>query len=135
MLSIDKLTTVSEANRISARQLVDATLESHEKLMRVNLDATQDLLKTGGEQLKEAYGEMARFRPEDAWPTMMINLLRRGTAHHLSLIEVTKRMQRDFACAVEENLRVFRDGSLDVVEKLNTATQDTKRRGRNQATA
>lgn len=118
MLPIEQLKTMSETSRTATIQLAEAALEGQEKIIRVNIDAIQEFIKTGGEQLKESCSDMAQTHPLQAWPQVVMGNIQRSTALNLSLIEITRRMQQELACVVEENLRTLRDGTLDAVEKF-----------------
>ena len=86
-------------------------------MIRVNIDAMQEFIKAGGDQIKESCSDMALLDSSKVWPKVVMDNIQRGTALNLSLIEITRRMQQELTCAVEENLRVLRDGTLEAVEE------------------
>ena len=69
----------------------------------------------------------------EAWPQVIMGNIQRSTALNLNLIEITRRMQQELACAVEEHLRALRDGTLDAVDQyaaVAKAPQNTGRKAR-----
>lgn len=117
MLQFEQLKAMSETSRNASRQLTEATLEGQEKMMRVNIDAMQEFIKASGDQIKETCSDIAQADPTKAWPQVVMGNIQRNTALNLSLIEITRRMQQELACVVEENLRALRDGTLDAVQE------------------
>ncbi|HEX6733204.1 MAG TPA: hypothetical protein VF096_00210 [Azonexus sp.] len=126
MLQFEQLNALSESSRNASRQLTQTTLEGQEKLVRVNIDAMQEFIKAGGEQIKESYSDIALIDPTRVWPQVMIGNIQRGTALNLSLIEITRRMQQELTCVVEDNLRALRDGTIEAAAGLG-AVGDAKK--------
>lgn len=115
MLQLAQLNAMSETSRNASRQLAQATLEGQERMIRVNIDAMQEFIKAGGDQIKETCSDMALIDSTQIWPQVVMGNIQRGTALNLSLIEITRRMQQELTYAVEENLRALRDGTLEAV--------------------
>lgn len=121
MLPIQQFKLMTETSRNATRQLAEAALEGQEKMVRVNIDAIQELFRTSGDSLKETCAEMAQVYPGDAWPKVVMDNIQRGTALNLSLIELGKRTQQELACVFEEHLRAMRNGTLDAIDKYAVA--------------
>lgn len=119
MLSIDQLKNMSEASRNSALQMAEAALEGQEKMIRMNINAIQEFIKVGGEQFKEGCSEMTQRYSVEAWPRVIMGNIQRGTVLNLSWLEITNRMQRELSCVLEENIRAFSNGPLEVAEKYS----------------
>lgn len=117
MLQLEQLNALSETSRNASRQLAQTALEGQERMVRVNIDAMQEFIKAGGEQIKETCSDMALIDSAKIWPQVVMGNIQRGTALNLSLIEIARRMQQELTCAVEENLRAMRDGTLEAVEE------------------
>ncbi|HLO62276.1 MAG TPA: hypothetical protein VK165_04850 [Azonexus sp.] len=123
MLQFEQLSAMSETSRNATRQLAQATLEGQERMLRVNIDAMEEFIKAGGEQLKETCADMTLLDSAKIWPQVVMSNIQRSTALNLSLIEITRRMQLGLTCAVEENLRALRDGTLEAVEVYSAAAK------------
>lgn len=123
MLPIEQLKTMSETSRHATRQLAEVALEGHQKIARVNIDAIHEFIKTGSEQFKESCANLAQVDPAKGWPQVFIGNIQRSTALNLSMIEITRRLQQELACVVEEHLRALRNGTLDAVEKCVTVAK------------
>lgn len=117
MYPIEQLKSMSETTRKTTSRLAEVVLEGQEKMFRVNVDAAQEFLKTGGDQVKKSCSELAQVHPMEAWPGLIVENIQRNTDLNLTVIEITKHMQRELACVVEENLRALRDGTLEAVDK------------------
>ena len=117
MLQLEQLNAMSQTSRNVSRQLAQAALEGQDRMIRVNIDAMQEFIKAGSEQIKETCSDMALIDSSKVWPQIVMDNIQRGTALNLSLIAITRRMQQELTCAVEENLRVLRDGTLEAVEE------------------
>jgi hypothetical protein len=123
MLPIQQLKMMSETSRNATRQLAEAALEGQEKMVRVNIDAMQEFIRTGGEGLKETCSDMAQIYPVEAWPQVVMDNIQRSTALNLNLIELTKRTQQELAVVIEEHLRALRNGTLDAIDKYAVAAR------------
>lgn len=125
MLQFEQLNAMSETSRNASRHLAQATLEGQERMIRVNIDAMEEFIKAGGEQIKESCSDMALLDSTKVWPQVVMSNIQRSTALNLSLIEITRRMQLGLTCAVEENLRALRDGTLEAVEVYTAVAKNT----------
>lgn len=124
MYPIEQLQSMSETTRKATSRLAEVVLEGQEKMFRVNIDAAQEFLKTGGDQVKKTCSELTQAHPMETWPSLIIGNIQRNTELNLTVIEITKQMQRELACVVEENLRALRDGTLDAVDKYSVVVSD-----------
>lgn len=123
MFAIDNFKEISDTGRDAVRHFVSTSMESQEKIIRLNIDAIQDFVRVGSEQLKSGYSEISLADPINSWPQVMVGNIQRSTALNLGLIEISKRIQQELACVVEEHLRALRDGTLDAMDSCTGAAK------------
>lgn len=130
MSAIEKFTTLSATSRNTTQNLARLALEGQEKMIRLNIDNTKEFIQTSGEQLRKSFSEMNQIHSVEAWPKVIMNNIQRGTDFNLNLLELTKRMQTELACVVEENLRTLRNGAMEAVGDYAKIIKESSKSGK-----
>lgn len=123
MSAIQKMNNLAQHGQNATRQVAEAVLDGQEKLIRSHLDALEDLIQQGAQQLRDTYAGMKQPQAFNFanWPQAMMDNIQRSTAANLGYVEIARNLQQDLATAMEESLRALRDGGMEVVDQWSDA--------------
>lgn len=101
MSPIEQFSVLYQTNRDAAQRCLALALDGTEKLVSLHLDAAQELLAEGSDQLKEMWSSFDSSQPAAAWPSIMERNVQRGMAMTRTYLETVTRLQTEFAHIVE----------------------------------
>lgn len=117
MAATEQFTAFYEANGRAAQRYAAATVEGAQRLLRVQMEATRDVMELQGERWREAMTRMDPTRTAD-WPSIVNLQMQLAMDMTRSSMEGAARVYGEYVRAVQEQGRV-----------ISEAFQDVQRRG------
>ncbi|MGE5469660.1 MAG: hypothetical protein ACM3X0_02555 [Bacteroidota bacterium] len=119
MLPIDDMKSLSETGHDGAGHLARLALAGQEKMIGLNIDALQELIKKSGSQLEQTLAEVAEMDLLRAWPYLLNRNWTMSTSLNLSAFGIATRLQKDLAATAQFQMHAAQSGILEEFDQYS----------------